>query len=103
MRAAYAQDAPYDETTTIRDALVERPGKPIRLRIQPTIWRTHGKDAGSYRHWRAVSWVLECDTIDEVNAFKEAMRAFFAYATTHGPTAARARLTAPVETGKEVA
>lgn len=49
-------------------------GEPIRVRIQPMLWR---KTMAQHRSWAGVSWTVNCRTVDEAIALREALRAFF--------------------------
>jgi hypothetical protein len=92
MQSDFARDL-ADENRPIEQAAKERPGKPIRLRVQPMVLRTTaGK--GQYHAWKDVRWMLECDTPEEAFATRDAMRAFFEAVSERGPHAVLAVLTA---------
>jgi hypothetical protein len=98
MQTVFVQDKPkpepYREDTPIREALAERPGKPVKIRIQPAIWRLVGDTRGQYRAWREVSWMIECENAEEALALRDVMRAFFLKLGEEGPHAIEARLNA---------
>src|SRR5262245_23654919 len=68
------------------DAARERPGKPIRLRIQPTMFRLRpgGRPGGQQLAWPGVSWMIECATPEEAIALREGLRLFFTAVCTQG-------------------
>lgn len=80
MLTEFAGDAPTDPDEILRETAAER-GGIVRLRLQPMIL---DKD-GQYRGWRQVRWTLECDSIAEALATKDALRAFFTALTHLGP------------------
>lgn len=82
----------------VQEAAAERPGKPIRVRIQPLLFRLREGETsstGHYRAWNDVSWILECADVAETVAVREALRAFFDRLAIEGPEATRLWLTAP--------
>jgi len=82
MQSEFARDL-ADQDRPVEEAAAERPGKPIRVRIQPTIFRVESR--GQYRAWRDVHWTLECESPAEVFALRDAMRAFFQALPQLGP------------------
>jgi hypothetical protein len=80
MKTEFARDL-ADENLTVDQAATERPGKPIRVRIQPMVLR----GTGQYTAWKDVRWTLDCDTRDETFAVREAMRLLFQMLTEAGP------------------
>ena len=77
------------------DAQAERPDRPIRLRIQPTLLRVSAGDTvGNHRSWTGVSWSLECRTAEEAIGVRVALEAFFAAIAQHGTAAVGKALTA---------
>lgn len=99
MKSEFARDL-AGENETIDQAMAERPGKSIRIRIQPMILR----GTGNYSSWKDVRWSLDLDDATEAHQVREAMRVFFHGLTTAGPdavTAALARLEKPARGGKE--
>jgi hypothetical protein len=70
----------------VYEAQAERPGKPIRIRLQPTIYRIRDT-GGQQQAWTGVSWILECRTAEEAVALKEALRVFFDAVAASGPAA----------------
>jgi hypothetical protein len=93
MQSEFARDL-ADQDRPIEQALVERPGKPLKLRIQPMILH-----ARQYRAWKDVRWTLECADAAEAAAVRDAMRVFFTALAERGPAAVSAALLAP--DGKE--
>lgn len=81
MQSAYAQDA-ADDRRPVEQAAAERPGKPILIRVHPTIFR-----GGQYHSWKGVHWKLEVDSPDEAVALRDALQAFFQAVSTAGPHA----------------
>ena len=56
--------------TVLQEALEARPGKPIKLRIQPQLLVK--RDTGYqrkiyYTPWPAKQWSVECNTVDELD------------------------------------
>ena len=91
MVSEFAQDF-ADPDQPIRDALTERPGKPVKIRIQPMLLRqVNGR--GQYLSWKQVRWTLDCDTAEEATISRDAMRLFFETLGRCGPEAVRAALT----------
>jgi hypothetical protein len=66
-----------DLDRSVREAWKERPGKPIKLRIQPMVLRSVDGKGGQYHAWKDVRWMLTCDSPAEAYAMREALRAFF--------------------------
>jgi hypothetical protein len=92
MQSEFSQDKQTEHPDqAIHDAFTERPGKPIKIRIQPAIFRLFG--GGQYRFWRDVRWTMECDTPNEVFALRDALRAFFRIIAEIGVQATIERLT----------
>jgi hypothetical protein len=90
MQTEYGRDLQDDEQP-IRDALQARPGKPLKIRLQPAVfWPGVGR--GQYKVWRDVIWTVECDTAEEAFALRDALRAFFQAVGVKGPVPVRALL-----------
>jgi hypothetical protein len=85
MLSEFAQDF-ADPDKPIRDALTERPGKPVKIRIQPMLLR-QSNGRGQYQAWKQVRWTLDCDTAAEARSIRDAMKAFFAAMAKCGPQA----------------
>ena len=68
----------------VQEAAAERvkPGEPIRIRIQPSIFR---RKVAQHRMWPGVSWTLNCTTVEEAIELREAMRIFFDQCSKVGP------------------
>jgi hypothetical protein len=67
----------------IRDADAERKaGESIRIRLQPTILQ---RVSGQHRMWPRVSWIVDCDSVEEVVALREGLKAFFEASSRVGP------------------
>lgn len=79
MESEFARDL-ADQNQPIYEAASERPGKPLKLRLQPMILT-----ARQYRAWRDVSWTLACESPEEIFAVRDAMKVFFAALAAHGP------------------
>ena len=70
-------------------AAAERPGRPVRIRIQPSLFRARDASTpgNNYVGWRGVSWTLECPTAEDAIQVRKAMQAFFAAVRLHGARA----------------
>lgn len=101
MQTDYSRDL-VDPDQALHDAADERPGKPIRLRIHPTILRKapHG---GQYQPWKGVSWMLDCESPEEAIAFREALRLFFTTLNQQGHDVTVDRLRTPTRREVDVA
>lgn len=79
------------------EAAAERPDKPLRLRVQPTLLRQRAGDAsgGNHQAWPGVSWTVECRDAEEAIAVRDALRAFFGALGAYGPAAVQKALTVP--------
>jgi hypothetical protein len=77
------------------EAQQERPERPVRLRVQPTLLRQPEGDAANHRAWPGVSWTLECQDAAEAIAVRKALEVFFTAIAQHGPRAVEKALTAP--------
>ncbi len=55
-------------------ALERREGEPIRVRLQPSVFR---RGLGQYRYWAGVSWTVDCRSVEEAVGLREALQAFF--------------------------
>jgi hypothetical protein len=89
VNVAYSADVDHiDEPLT--EAADERPDQPIRIRLQPSIFRKAGSAQGQHRAWQGVSWTLECRDVEEAAALREAMRVFFEAVGERGPEAVAA-------------
>lgn len=77
----------------IYEAAAERPGLPLKIRLQPTIYRKRASGpGGTAQAWPGVSWILACASPEEALAVKDALRAFFTRLAIDGPEATRDRL-----------
>lgn len=84
--------SPVDKS--IREAIDERPGMPIRIRFQPDILRKReGADRATYQPWRNVHWTIVADTLDEARLLREALASFFWLASQGGIGAVHEKLT----------
>lgn len=98
MEITYSADT-VDLDKSAFDAQAERPDRPLRLRIQPTLLRVApGETMGNHRSWQGVSWSLECRTAEEAIGVRVALEAFFGAVAQHGTTAVEKALTARVPT-----
>jgi hypothetical protein len=86
MESVFARDL-ADQDQPIVQALSERPGKPLKLRIQPMILFPR-----QYRAWKDVRWTLECRDVSEASAVREAMKVFFTVLASRGPAKVLAAL-----------
>ena len=89
MQSDFSRDL-ADPDQPVHDAEGERPGQPIKIRVQPMIL---GK-GGQYRSWKQVRWTLECDNAAEALVVRDAMEVFFQVLSRSGPEAVRAILKA---------
>jgi hypothetical protein len=85
-----------DQDRPIQLAAQERPGKPIRLRFQPTVLQ-----GGQYRVWRDVRWTLDCETPEEAFGVRDALRALFRALTAVGTDRTINALTALVAAAQQ--
>lgn len=83
----------------IAGALEERPGKPVRIRLQPTMLRLQPTGLSTYMVWQDVHWTIECENLEETRAFREALKAFFWQLEMVGPDQVRDRLSSLVPSG----
>lgn len=93
MNVTYSADVEHlDEP--IYEAAAERPGLPIRIRLQPSIFRrpADGTVSGQHRSWVNVSWVLECSDVAEALALRQAMQIFFEAVGQEGPATIAERI-----------
>ncbi len=85
MDVQYTAD-PVDLDKPVYDVATERPGKPIRVRLQPLLLRgasEHGRGS-DYVSWKGVSWTVGCATPEEAIVFRQALEVFFAAVSTRG-------------------
>lgn len=69
------------------DAKAERPDKPIRIRIPLLLFRLRAGATpgnGSYRTWNDVSWILECQSVEEALRVRDTLQLFFAWVGKDG-------------------
>ena len=79
------------------EAKAERPDKPIRIRIPLLLFRLREggtPGTGAYRTWNDVSWILECETVDEALRVRDTLQLFFATVGRDGIEAVQQRLAA---------
>jgi hypothetical protein len=89
MQTSYSADVDHIDEP-LQDADAERKaGETIRIRVQPSLFR---RTLGQHRMWAGVSWTVDCQTMDEAIALREAMRAFFEAAARIGPQRLQAAL-----------
>lgn len=75
--------APIDHP--LEQAAIERPGEPLRIRVQPSVMRkAEGKRAGNFQAWKNLHWMIELGDVTEGRAFREALNAFFFVAAQQG-------------------
>lgn len=82
-----------DLDTILPIAQRARPGKPIRVRVQPTIFRD-----GSYHSWSGVAWRVDCGTLEEASALRQALQAFFEIVDLQGIEQTKVMLEAELDT-----
>lgn len=88
-----ASIAPIDQP--LEFAATERPGQPIRLRVQPAILRKlEGKDVQNFQAWKNLHWMIELVDVGEGRMFREALSAFFLIAGSQGIGAVHQQLVA---------
>lgn len=80
MDVSYTAD-PIDLDQPAHEAAEARPGKPIRLRVIPTLLRA----TGDYVAWRGVAWTVSCQTAAEAIEVRRALEAFFERLGDSGP------------------
>lgn len=89
-----------DPDDVLRQLTAARPGHPIHLRFQPSVLSgspPNGKRTrapAQYQAWRGVRWLLRCQTVEEVQAVREALRLFFTVLAEQGPERICERLSA---------
>lgn len=83
---------PLDLDKPAMDAHAERPDKPLRLRVQPTLLRK----SGDHVAWKGVAWSVNCPTVADAIAVRHALELFFARLADTGVAAVEAALT-PVQ------
>ena len=81
-----------DLDRSLTEAQAERPEKPLRIRIQPQVFRTRPNGGGHYRAWAEVSWIVECPTVDDARELRETLRTVFHAINVHGVAHVQARL-----------
>jgi len=92
--AEIVYSAEADPNAPAYAAQAERPDRPIKLRVQPTLLRLRvGQGGATHRAWHGVSWTIECKDAEEVLGVRDALAAFFRAVAGEGPTAVHARLT----------
>lgn len=74
--------APIDHA--LEQAAIERPGEPLRIRVQPAILRKPEGKTGNFKAWKNLHWMIQLATVDEGRAFREALNAFFFVAAQQG-------------------
>jgi hypothetical protein len=97
MEVTYSAAVNLSLDQPVHDAQAERPGKPIRIRLQPTIFRLRegGASAGQQQAWAGVSWIIECQSAAEAIELREALRRFFDAVGRIGPAAVGESLADP--------
>lgn len=89
---------PIDLDAPLNELAAAFPDRPIRLWIQPNfVWPKPGQRP-VHRGWSGVSWSLQCPTVADAIALRQALEAFFVGVTEFGAealmTAIRQALTA---------
>lgn len=70
---------------------------PIRIRLQPAVLR-RPESRKEYRAWRDLHWMVEIETLEEAQGFREAMTSFFDRLKRDGVTELQKYLSAPPTT-----
>jgi hypothetical protein len=97
MEITYSADV-VDIDSPAFAAQAERPDRPLRLRIQPTLLRVlPGETTGNHRSWSGVSWTLECPTAADAIEVRNALQAFFEACAQHGASRVEHALTASLQ------
>jgi hypothetical protein len=91
MEQTYSADVDHIDEP-IEEAAAERTqvGESIRIRVQPSIYR---RVLGQHRMWAGVSWTIDCATVEEAVALREALRVFFEALARDGPELVTRHLT----------
>lgn len=90
VEVSYSAEA-TDLDRAAHEAEAERPGKPIIVRVQPTIFRTGTGTSGQQKAWAGVSWRVTCRHAAEAIDLRDALRVFFETVTrTDAATVIRA-------------
>lgn len=77
----------------LEQAAKERPGQPLKVRVQPTVLRHEsGRKSAHYGSWRNLHWTLSIANVAEARLFREALSAFFFVAEQQGIEVVRACL-----------
>ncbi len=100
MEVNYSADVSQLDQPAI-DAAVERPGKPIRIRVPLLLFRVKPGETsseGTYRSWNNVSWIVECANVEEAVAMREVLRAAFLAIEVKGIDTVHQLLTQAVRT-----
>ena len=86
---------PLDQT--VEEAASERPGLPIRVRLQPAVFRKPDEQRpGNFQAWRNLHWVLTVKDLAEARQFREALSAFFFLSEQRGIAAVHHALVAMI-------
>lgn len=95
MEVTYSAAAAQNLDQPAFAAQAERPDRPLRLRVQPTLLRqVPGESVGNHRSWSGVSWTLECENAEEAISVRVALQAFFSAIAQHGAERVEKALTA---------
>lgn len=82
MEMSYSADVDHIDEPIIEAAGERKDGESIRVRVQPSIFR---RLLGQHRMWAGVSWTIDCSTVDEAIALRQAMQGFFSAIVRVGP------------------
>ena len=91
VNVAYSADLDHIDEP-LYEAAGERPGQPVRIRLQPSVFRKLPGEQSQHRAWAGVSWTLDCRDVQEAIALREALRVFFEKVGQRGPEAVAALL-----------
>lgn len=85
MQMTYSADVDHiDEPLELAASERSKPEEPIRIRLQPSIFRPGLRQQ---RFWAGVSWTVDCQDVAEAVGLREALRCFFEAVQKHGPRA----------------
>ena len=73
---------PVDQA--VEEAAKERPGLPIRIRIQPAVLRKSEGKTANFQSWRNLHWMVSVADVMEAKQLREALSAFFFIASQRG-------------------
>lgn len=82
-------------------AAMERPGQPIRIRIQPAILRKPAdRPASNFQAWKNLHWMVGVKDVSEGQLFREALSAFFQVTAEQGISVVHHALVGMIHSGQ---